>query len=152
MRKANLNEVTIQLIYSLPFKVTKDIRLSIFQYKIFHHILPTNATLYWDSLKEKETLTHLFATCPIVQIFWSSFVNWWNSKNQYEINLDKTYIIYGVTTNFSLRLGLNLCLIIAKQYIYTASRKEDYYWDAFMAILTNKIEIEKHKAKQQIII
>ena len=28
--------------------------------------------------------------------------------------------------------------------IYTASRKEeDYYWDAFMAILTNKIEIEK---------
>ena len=41
-------------------------------------------------------------------------------------------------TNFPLRLGLNLWLIIAKQFIYTASRKrEDYYWDAFTAILTN---------------
>ena len=30
--------------------------------------------------------------------------------------------------------------------------EEDYYWDAFMAILTNKIEIEKNKAKRQIII
>ena len=54
MRKANLNEVTIQLIYSLSFKVTKDIRLSIFQSKIIHHILPTNATLYRDSLKERD--------------------------------------------------------------------------------------------------
>ena len=61
--------------------------------------------------------------------------------------------IYGVTTNFPLRLGLNLCLIIAKHYRYTASRKEeDYYWGAFMAILTNKLEIEKHKAKLQITI
>ena len=25
-----------------------------------------------------------------------------------------------------------------------------YYWDALIAILTNKIEIEKHKAKLQI--
>ena len=42
---------------------------------------------------------------------------------------------------------------LAKQYIYTASRKEeDCYWDAFMAILTNKIEFEKHKDKLQIII
>ena len=163
MRNANLNEVTIQRIYSLPFKLTKDTRLSIFQFtEIVHHILPTNATLHRDSLrendrchlcKERETLTHLFVTCPIVQIFWSCFVNWWNSKSQDEINLDENDIIYGVTTNFPLRLGLNLCLIIAKQYIYTASQKEeDYYWDAFMAILTNKIEIEKHKAKLQIII
>ena len=162
MRKANLNEVTIQRIFSLPFKVTKDTKLSIFQYKIIHHILPTNATLYRDSLKEhdkchlckeKETLTHLFVTCPTVQILWSIFVDWWNSKNRDEINLDETNIIYGVTTNFPLRLGLNLCLIIAKHYIYTASRKEeDYYWDAFMAILTNKLEIEKHKAKLQITI
>ena len=113
MRNANLDEVTIQRIYSLPFKVTKDTRLSIFQFKIVHHILPTNATLHRDSLrendkchlcKERETLTHLFVTCPIVQIFWSCFVNWWNTKNQEEINLDENDIIYGVTTNFPLRL------------------------------------------------
>ena len=43
MVKANLNEKTIQLIYNLPFKFTKDTRLAIFQFKIIYHILPTNA-------------------------------------------------------------------------------------------------------------
>jgi len=54
MRNANLDEVTIQRLYSLPFKVTKDARLSIFQFKIVHHILPTNATLHRDSLREND--------------------------------------------------------------------------------------------------
>ena len=35
---------TWQKIYSLPFNVTKDTRLAIFQYKIIYHILPTNST------------------------------------------------------------------------------------------------------------
>jgi len=42
-------------------------------------------------------------------------------------------------------------MIIAKHYLYTASRKEEeFYFDAFLAILTNKIKIEKHKSKSQI--
>ena len=36
--EARLKEHTIQLIYSLPFNVTKDTRLAIFQYKIIHNI------------------------------------------------------------------------------------------------------------------
>ena len=35
-----------QKIYSLPFLVTKEIKLSMFQYKIIHNILYTNAILY----------------------------------------------------------------------------------------------------------
>ena len=37
--------------------------------------------------------------------------------------ISKNEIIYGVTDNFARRLGLNLCMIIAKPYLYTASRK-----------------------------
>jgi len=60
-------------------------------------------------------------------------------------------IIYVVTDNFARHLGLNLCMIIAKHYLYTAPRKdEEFYFDAFLAILTNKIKIEKHKSKSQI--
>jgi len=67
------------------------------------------------------------------------------------MTLDENGIIYGVTNDFSRRLGLNLCLIIAKHYIYTASRKEEeYYWEAFMAILASKLQIQKHKSKKQI--
>ena len=56
-----------------------------------------------------------------------------------------------MTDNFARYLGLNLCMIIAKYYLYTASRKEeDIYFDAFLAFLTNKIKIEKHKSKSLI--
>ena len=50
MVKSSLNEKTIQLIYSLPFKVTKDTRLAIFQFKIIHHILPISTTHFRDPL------------------------------------------------------------------------------------------------------
>ena len=67
------------------------------------------------------------------------------------ITIDKNEIIYSVTDNFARHLGLKLCMIIAKYYLYTASRKEEeFYFDAFLAFLTNKIEIEKHKPKSQI--
>ena len=42
-------------------------------------------------------------------------------------------------------------MIIAKYYLYTASRKEqEFYFDAFLEFLTNKIKIEKYKSKSQI--
>ena len=89
---------------------------------------------------------------PVLKLgyFGLSFCNWWNSKNGDTITIDKNEIIYGVTDNFARYLGLNLCMIIAKYYLYTASRKEEeFYFDA-LAFLTNKIKIEKHKSKSQI--
>jgi len=56
-----------------------------------------------------------------------------------------------VTDHFARHLGLNLCWIIAKYYLYTASRKEEeFHFGALLAILTNKIKIEKQKFKSQI--
>ena len=44
-----------------------------------------------------------------------------------------------------------LYMIIAKYYIYTASKnEEDYFFDAFLSILKNKIQIETSKAKVQV--
>ena len=97
-----MKEHTIRFIYSLPFNVTKDTRLAIFQYKIIHHILPTNSTLFRDSIKEhdkchlcveRQTLIHLFVTCSEARLFWSLFTNWWNSKNEDTITIDKNEII-----------------------------------------------------------
>ena len=50
MTKAGLKEHTRRLIYSLPFNVTKGIRL---------HILHTNSTLFRDSIKEHDKC-HLY--------------------------------------------------------------------------------------------
>ena len=131
MLQVNLDRQAISTIYSIPFKVTKDMRLTIFQYKIVHRILPTNATLFRDKIAQhdkchlcdqKQTMNHLFVSCPDVQIFWQSFSRWWNVQNDDFIVLNDETIIYGFTNDFSQQLGLNLCLIIAKYYIYCASR------------------------------
>ena len=91
MKQAKFDAETIRTTYSIPFKVTKYTRLAIFQFKIIHYILPTNATLFRDSLveqgnchlcHEKQTLKHLFVTCPCVQTFWNQFTVWWNGKIQ----------------------------------------------------------------------
>ena len=50
MKQAHFDVVTIRTTYCIPFKVTKDTRLAIFHFEIIHHILPTNATLFRDSL------------------------------------------------------------------------------------------------------
>ena len=41
-----------QKIYSLPFRVTNEVKLSVFQYKIVHNILYTNKILY--KMKKKQ--------------------------------------------------------------------------------------------------
>ena len=66
--------------------------------------------------------------------------------------------LHGMIFPFDRRMRLLLFASLASHHLQhltltltTASREEeDYYRDAFMAILTNKIEIEKDKAKLQI--
>jgi len=84
-------------------------------------------------------LTHLFVTCSEAQPFWSRFNNWWNSKTEDTITLDKNKIVYGVTDNFTRHLALNFCIIIAKYYLYTGFKKRRTV--LFRCLLSN---IEKH--------
>ena len=69
LKRANLNDQQIYQMYVMPFKATKDIQLSMFQFKIVHHILLTNATSHKFDIKEhdrchlcaeKQTITHLY--------------------------------------------------------------------------------------------
>ena len=117
MLQAKLHRETISTIYSIPFKVTKDIRLAIFQVKIVHHIFPTNATLFRDKIAQndkchlcdqKQTIDHLFVSCSDMQILWQSFSRWWNVENDDFMVLRDETIIYGFTNDFGQQLGLNL--------------------------------------------
>ena len=98
-------------------------------------------------------LKHLFVSCLNVRGFWETFCNWWNVKKDDFITLNEQIIIYGFTNNLKEHLGLNLCLIIAKYYIYSASReKEPYYLEAFLVFLNSKLAIERSKALHKSII
>ena len=60
-----------------------------------------------------------------------------------EIKLNNTVRF---TYNFALKLGLNLCLITANYYMYTAAREEDrYVFETLLAFPKSRLDIAKHK-------
>ena len=69
-------------------------------------------------------------------------------KNNIEISLSEAQTLYGITDTVPQCLGLNLCLIIAKYYIYTASKnEEDYFFDAFFLSLKIKYKLKLAKLR-----
>ena len=97
---------------------------------------------------EKQTITHLFVTCPNSQLFWTHFSVWWREKNNIEISLSEAQTLYGITDTVPQCLGLNLCLVIAKYYIYTSSKnEEDYFSTLFCLSLKIKYKLKLAKLR-----
>ena len=119
-----------QSVFSLPFRVTKEVKLSIFQYKIVYNILYANNILYKIKKKKnhpycpfctniEQTIAHLFFTCSVAELFWSEFTTWHNSLSEKKkLALSKTEIIYGVLDNWSSCLTLNHLILIGKYSLY----------------------------------
>ena len=78
-----------QKIYSLPFRVTNEVKLSVFQYKIIHNIVYTNKLLHKMKKKQQpdcpychgidQTPLHLFVECAIAKSFWNKFTKWYSA-------------------------------------------------------------------------
>ena len=94
-----------QKIYSLPFRVTNEVKLSVFQYKIVHNILYTNKILHKMKKKQQpdcpychdidRTPLHLFVECAMAKWFWNKFTKWYNATCGKNIALEQT-ILYMV--------------------------------------------------------
>ena len=54
LEKAGFTADEIWHIYELPFKLTLDVRLSVFQFKINHNILYTKSRLFRDKITEND--------------------------------------------------------------------------------------------------
>ena len=54
-------KTTIKNVYLMPFKVTNEVKIIMFQYKVIHNVLPTRATLYatYAIQKNKRCITYL---------------------------------------------------------------------------------------------
>ena len=75
-------KTTIKNVYLMPFKVTNEVKIIMFQYKV----IPTRATLYRDGISEsplcnlcnteKQTLHHLLINCTLILDFWILFQDW----------------------------------------------------------------------------
>ena len=144
-------------IYSIPFVATKEIKPSMFQYKIIHNILYTNAVLHKMKRVEdpfcpycpnvEQTVTHLFVFCPIAVSFWSDFTGWYQCISKETLTLGKKEIMYGILNNWSSCSALNHLILIGKYLIYCkAINRVNFIFADFKALLHQKIETEKYIA------
>ena len=142
-----------QKIYSLPFLVTKEIKLTIFQYKIIHNFLYTNCILYKVKKVENphcpfctnvdQTVGHLFVSCPCASSFWSEFTIWFQSISKKTLDLSKNEVMYGVLNDWSSCSTLNHLILIGKYFLYCkALNSVKFQFTDYINLVNDKIEIE----------
>ena len=93
-------------IYLLPFKATREIKLTMFQYKIIHRILPTNSLLHKMKKvaspscpfcpSECQTLWHLFINCMHASSFWNRFQEWYSISSNTKLLLSELEVMFGI--------------------------------------------------------
>ena len=80
-------ENTIQKVYLMPFAVTNEVKMIMFQHKVIHNVLPTRVTLHRDGISEsticnlcnaeEQTLHQLLINCTHTVDIWILFQDWW---------------------------------------------------------------------------
>ena len=119
-------------IFSVPFQISRETSLQSFQYKLIHRIIPCNDKLHeWRILTEStcnycnsnlDNIIHFFLYCPKARNFWHSFFKWWNRLSDVKIpsdynNLEEN-VLFGFLSDEDIFTVLNLCVLIAKFYLY----------------------------------
>ena len=123
-----------------------------FQLKIIHGILPTQASLFRAGFTdldkcplcnlESQSLPHLLITFPVSMTFWDLFTCWWQISFHKHITLSEKVILYGWLQNCSSinSLALNYFLIIAKYHIFASNIRVDILdFDSFLFGLKDKL-------------
>ena len=101
----------LRKLYLLLFEVTKEVKLSMFQYKIIHNILCTNSLLF--KIKKEDsprcpfcpadhTLIYIFTECTQATLFWKEFLDWVSRMENSKLSLSiKLEIMFGIINNDS---------------------------------------------------
>ena len=124
----------LKKVYQLPFKITKEVKLVMFQYKIIHNILPTQRDGIAESdicplcKNERQTLYHLFVLCTEVHSFWNTFQDWWLQKTHVKLSLNQSNILYRFFEKIFILAGFKLLNTHSKipHLLYTPAKAGVY--------------------------
>ena len=145
----------LRKFYLLPFEVTKEVKLSMFQYKIIHNILCTKSLLF--KMKKEDsprcpfcpvdhTIIHLFTECAQATLFWKEFLDWASRMVNSKLSLSIKEIMFGIINNDSkFCLALNHLVIIGKYFLYVKALNGKFYiFNEFVSLARDKISLEKY--------
>ena len=143
----------LSAIYMLPFKITKETKLSIFEYKIIHNILPHGALLHkmkivssplcihCDSL---ETLSHMLVNCIVIQRFWFEVISWWNNHSGECLLFDDLSVMYGYHPEDPKMHILNYYILLGKRHIFLQrSEFKPPSFDHFLEFVKDKLIVQR---------
>ena len=125
-------------------------KLSIFQFRILHNILPTNLHLYRMNTRHSsscpicndstQTIEHMFITCSSAIEFWNQFYKWYTFEPLSRFS--NTEILYGIIRNNSIEITLNYIILIAKCHIYcNATNNAHLVFAAFLERLKTQLKL-----------
>ena len=154
LQKNNLSKV-----YLLPFNVTKETKLTMFQYKIIHRVLPTNSLLH--KMKKADSpncpfcpseihiIWHLFIKCSQANSFWVEFQDWYGYQSGTKLHLSNLDVLYGVFHSSRHCLALNHLIIIGKYYFYINSNaRNKVQFGEFKSLVRDKLVLERYIASK----
>ena len=156
LEEAGFSADEISHIYELPFKLTLDVRMSVFQFKINHNILYTKSRLFKDEITENDRcylrsgsqiLTYL-VECDFSKVFWIDFTSWWNGKYNMQVKLKLRDILFAFHPGKQPFLGINYCLLVARNYIYISAKNEDpFCFTSYLKLKKNKLRTDRKKIR-----
>ena len=110
--------------FSYIYKLTKDVKMRTFQYRLLHRYIALNNFLFRIKISEtdkcmfcnleKETLSHLFYYCVEVRNLWLHLKTWLNTKDIYFPSVNEKLIMLGKSDV----LYIDKIILITKRYIY----------------------------------
>ena len=115
---------------ALPFLCTKETKLQTMQWKILHHIYPSNILLEKMKIKDSDkcewcgvidTSIHFFFECSIVKVIWKEIEKLIFSKTGHTVHLTAKSVLLGITHNKNYGKQksniINLLILIGKHTI-----------------------------------
>ena len=137
----------------LPFKITKETKLSIFQYKIIHNILPHGAMLHKMKIVNSplcihcdsiETLFHMLVNCIVIQKFWFKVLSWWKNNSGENMLFDDLSVMYGYNPEDPKTHILNYFILLGKRHIFLQrSEFKPPSFDHFLELVKDKVIVQR---------
>ena len=144
-------------IYLQPFEAMREIKLTMFQYKIIYQILPKNSLLHkmkknaspscLFSPSKCQTLWHLLINCMHTSSFWNRFQEWYSISSNTKLLLPELEVMFRIICCHTYCLALNLFMILGKYFLYVNTLNTIMYqFDDFVSLVHEKIYLEKYIA------
>ena len=146
-------------INQIPYDCTSETFLQSFQYKIIHRYFPCKYNLHLWNLENNnicvycnhiDTLSHYFAECTIVTMFWISVKKWFLRNFEFSINCTPLDILIGIP-NFDKDVNIsifNFVVLFAKYFVYCCKQSNkpvDFFH--FLVKLKTRIVYEEYRCK-----